>query len=494
MPASTCQPTVERAKPSMVFKDPDPRQIWLNEVRLDIHLQQAGQGRPLKVRTLLDGMDWSRYEQHYKPGGRRPYAPRAILGLIVYGLMQGISSLRTLESFARTDLGCQWITGGIFPDHSVIGRFIQRHEAELTGKGFEQLTARVLQATGSGVESVAGDGTVIEAMASRFQLMKAEALEAAIAQQREALATHEQPEDSAEHRRLEQLEQAHQTLVERQNKRRAKGKKADHIQVNLQEPAAYLQPQKDKKRFATSYKPSVLANTQRIVVAQAVDPASECGVVDDLLEQAQQHGEIDTALFDAGYFSQSVIEAAEKRNIELLCPEGRSVGDDWNKTSSRYYAKSLFQYDPEQDCYYCPQGNRLTPREQYRGNEQHPGYTLYATAACGTCPHKGDCTRSAKGRRIKRYTVDDAKDALREKMQQPATRERYVKRQGMVEPVFGYLRYQQGFNRFRRKGLGGVRVEFSLHLMAYNLARAWAIGALLRFRTCILLRMRPLVA
>ena len=61
-------------------------------------------------------------------------------------------------------------------------------------------------------------------------------------------------------------------------------------------------------------------------------------------------------------------------------------------------------------------------------------------------------------------------------MQQPQARERYIKRQAMVEPVFSHLRYRQGLNRFRRKGLTGVRLEFSLHAMAYNLSRAVAVG------------------
>ncbi|WP_419591559.1 transposase, partial [Thiolapillus sp.] len=39
-----------------------------------------------------------------------PYAPRAMMGLILYGIMQGVSSLRQLERLARTDLGCMWIT------------------------------------------------------------------------------------------------------------------------------------------------------------------------------------------------------------------------------------------------------------------------------------------------------------------------------------------------------------------------------------------------
>jgi hypothetical protein len=40
--------------------------------------------------------------------------------------------------------------------------------------------------------------------------------------------------------------------------------------------------------------------------------------------------------------------------------------------------------------------------------------------------------------------------------------------------VFSHLRERQGLNRFRRRGLAGVRLEFRLHLMAYNLGRALA--------------------
>ena len=55
---------------------------------------------------------------------------------------------------------------------------------------------------------------------------------------------------------------------------------------------------------------------------------------------------------------------------------------------------------------------------------------------------------------------------------QPQARQRYHKRKGMVEPVFSHLRGQQGLNRFRRRGLAKVGLEFRLHIMAYNLARA----------------------
>ncbi len=59
-------------------------------------------------------------------------------------------------------------------------------------------------------------------------------------------------------------------------------------------------------------------------------------------------------------------------------------------------------------------------------------------------------------------------------MQHPAAKKAFKQRKAMVEPVFGYLRTVQGLNRFRRRGLASVKLEFSLHLLAYNLSRVVA--------------------
>jgi len=455
------------------FVDPDPRAILINQVRLDQYLNNAGQTAALKVRELLVGLDWEPFERDYQAGGRPPYSPRAMLGLVLFGIMHGNTSLRDLESCARTDLGCLWITGGIRPDHSVIGRFIQRHESVLSETFFETLTRQVLQVTGGGTSVVAGDGTVIEAAASRYRTVKAEALAEQLAKQRQAQA--EAPTAHGE-KALERLEQAQETLQQRQAARQARGK-AGAVQINPQEPEAVNQPQKDKKRFAPSYKPSVLANEQRVIVGVGLDASSETKVVAPMLDQAQQLGEVETALFDAGYFGAEVIDAAERREIELLCPEGQSHGESWNKRSEKYYPKSRYEYDPIEDAYRCPADALLRRCGAYKGNEGAPAYALYRTDACAQCAQRGACTRSEQGRKIKRYLSDDAKDALRTKLQDPQVRARYRQRQAMVEPVFAHLRYNQGLQRFRRKGLAAVRLEFNLHAMAYNLGRAVVLGS-----------------
>jgi hypothetical protein len=64
------------------------------------------------------------------------------------------------------------------------------------------------------------------------------------------------------------------------------------------------------------------------------------------------------------------------------------------------------------------------------------------------------------------------KEALRQVMAQPRARQVFAQRKAMVEPVFSMLRERQGLNRFRRRRR--VRLEFRLHLTAYNLGRALA--------------------
>ena len=101
-------------------------------------------GKPIKVqitpgfsrthpsRVWFTEMDFRELESGYRPGGRRPYSPRSMLGLVLYGVMQGVTSLRELERLARVNLGCMWASGGITPDHSVIGRFLTQHESQLS--------------------------------------------------------------------------------------------------------------------------------------------------------------------------------------------------------------------------------------------------------------------------------------------------------------------------------------------------------------------------
>lgn len=457
------------------FLDPDPRAICIGAQRLDDYLHSQGLVEPLRVREFLRSLDWSGFEKVYKGGIREPYAPVAMMGLVLYALMRGVSSLRGLEELARLDLGCQWVTGGLMPDHSSLGKFLVRHQELLTEAFFEELTRGVLKRTGGSARSVAGDGTVVQAAASRYRSLKGEAARAAAqAARRQA---ENAPEDEGLQKRAEVCEQAAELAEAREAQRRDKGRKSEGGVVSPSEPEAVIQGLKNHA-IAPAYKGSVLANSQRIVVGQQVDPSHEVKVVKPMLRQAERIGKekVHQGRFDAGYFGTEMITLAIEEDLDLLCPEGRTLDrENWEKQSSKLFPKNRFLYDPQTDRYRCPGKQLLAPVGQYKGNETNPAYVLYQTLACATCALKSQCTTGENGRGIRRYEGDEAKEALRFVMKQEGARRAYAHRQAWVEPVFSELTGVQGFKRFRRRGLPRVKMEFALHVCAHNLCRLMAL-------------------
>jgi transposase len=449
----------------------DPRAIVIGTTPLEQYLRESGQVEAFTVAKLLDQQDWTEFEARYAHTGRPPYAPRLMLGLILYGVMQGTHSLRELERLARLDLGCMWVTGGIAPDHTNIGRFIILHEQSLTSSFFEALTRNVLKSTSSNGDRLAGDGTVIEAACSHYKRLKEEAIRERA--KKAAAALQEQPDNVAVQHEYEISQQCVEAYEERANARQRNSLSTDSLSVSATEPEAVIQRIKRTKGFAASYKPSILANRDRIITAMAIDPSSETKAVEPLLKQSARVLGHDPkeVLLDAGYFDDGVIAATLKRDISLLCPDGRTPGQAKQGT---VFSKAQFEYQPTDDTYRCPAGQTLVFIKAYAPTATKHAQRRYGTSACAECSMKSSCTKQ-KSRKIMRLARDDERDALREVMRQPQAKAIFRQRKAMVEPVFSHLRGQQGLRRFRRRGMAAVMREFALHALAHNLSRAVAL-------------------
>jgi transposase len=485
-PTSSKAPHLKTARSSgRRFVTGNAEAIFIGPIRLKEYLKQAGQKVPFIVADLLDQQDWSEFEERYAARGRAPYAPRAMLGLILMGVMQGLSSLRELERLARLDLGCMWVTGGIAPDHANIGRFIVMHEEAISKGFFESLTRSILKATKSVSDRLAGDGTVIEAACSYYNLLKAEAIKQKIAE-----AQKDRDENDGDGESQTELDkQVMEIYEQRALARKRSGSSTDTLSISPTEPEAMVQRLKRGKGLAASYKPSVLANENRIITAMEVDPSSETKPIAAMMDQSarvvgEQAREL---LLDAGYFDDGVIAATLERDVSLLCPDGQKPGIP---KACKVFPKSSFHYDPSTDTYRCPAGELLKLVKINLGTQSTREHRLYATKACATCASRASCTKM-KSRRIKRHAEDEQRDALREVMQQRQVQAIFARRQVMVEPVFSHMRGQQGLHRFRRRGLKAVKREFALHVLAYNMARAVALHRALFCAHRIVLRDVP---
>ncbi len=453
----------------------DPSLISVSGTKLEELLKLAGQDAPLVVSKLLDEQDWSVFEGRYAATGRAPYAPRLMMGLILYGVMQGVHSLRELEKMARLDLGCMWVAAGIRPDHTNIGRFITMHHESLTQEFFESLTRSILKACGSKSNRLAGDGTVIEAACSHYKLLKEEALKARLEHARQRQA--KKPDDAALKAELAELEDCLKIFEERKAARVYRGKDPEKLRISAQEPEAMVQPTKRGRGVCPSYKPSALANEDRVITAFAMDASNENKVVEVMLDQSERvvGTAVKELLLDAGYFEDSVIAATLARDISMLCPEGRTP--EQPKAGTLFH-KSQFAFDEKTQTYRCPAGQIMIKIESCSGKGKTRKYDLYGGADCSNCPIRAKCTEAKTGERcVKRFPEDEQRDALRVVMEHPQARKIFRQRKAMIEPVFSHLRGQQGLNRFRRKGISAVTREFALHAMAHNLSRAVALLA-----------------
>jgi transposase len=472
MPEDEGRPGKERTQTPPNFLDPSPERIFVGELSLGKYLEQNGFGWVVRLREWIFKSDWSPFVSAYTGMGRKAVHPGILMGLIVYGMLQRQWSLRDLEKLARRDVGAWWICGGLHPDHSTIGKFISMHAQVLTETYFVSLTKMLVKHLNLSAADVAGDGTVVEAWGSRFKNLKAEALrEAAQEARKQAIAN---GQDTKAAVKADHLEQAAEVAQQRLENVTGKGGKEDSVRVCLTEPDAMVQPLKNKAR-RPSYKPSVFANKERLIVGQALHPSNEPEMVRPMLEQ---HTQIFDALpsrllLDGGYCTFGILGLAVDLDLDLLCSAGREDDADGGKGDSdkASFSKRDFHYDEQTDSYLCPTEHCLCKRG---GVQVHKGRKLqkYQCDLPADCPCRDSCTGSKQGRTIIRYEDEPLKEAMRKVLAHPKAREKSRRRKWMVEPVFSVLQDRQGLRKFHRRGVGKVKVEFALHCVAYNLGRA----------------------
>jgi transposase len=471
----------EGARPKKVrvgateFLDATPWHLYIGDERVDEYLKKRGLGWVVQMREELHKVDWSSLELNYLGMGRPPYHPRMMMGLIVYAVLKQKWSLRAIEELAVADVGAWWLCGGQQPDHSTIGEFLIRHRVEITKEFFEALVRGLVKRKGIKNGVVAGDGTVIEAAASRFELLSQEAAEQAASQAKDAVER--QPHDAELEQQAQQAEEVACVARQRAAERVRKGRKAtqDARLVSPIEPQAVVQRCKDGRQ-RPSYKPSVLVHESGLIVSQVVEPSSECAAMPELLDQYQQAFGADplSLLLDAGYHSIEVLAPIAARQIDVLCPAGTTLDGQWERKGNKEkFGKNKFAFDPEEDRYQCPAGHWLTPSKVYKDVATGLNARKYRTKQCSGCQLRSKCTQNKQGREIVRFEGEEIKQMMAEVLAQSRARRRYRMRREIVERIFAELGWRQGLHRFHRRALDGSKLEFGLHCIALNLK--WAI-------------------
>jgi len=164
--------------------------------------------------------------------------------------------------------------------------------------------------------------------------------------------------------------------------------------------------------------------------------------------------------------------------------EGRTLTEEqWAAlplNNDKHISHLAFTYDPAQDAYRCPMGQRLaflrTSCKQAKwGQAQRRQYG--GCPACAGCPQAARCCKdAAKGRIVNRDQYEPCRERLRARMGSAPGQDRYRLRKQTVEPRFGQIKHVLGLRRFMRRGLDAVRTEWLMACTVVNigiLLRSW---------------------
>ncbi len=172
---------------------------------------------------------------------------------------------------------------------------------------------------------------------------------------------------------------------------------------------------------------------------------------------------------DAAYGTTENVAAVEKAGIRayIVLPKHDERGP--------LFGKNEFTYDAEKDLYTCPQGETLH-RQGLDYKQRSIRYAASRPSACNACPLRARCTKSAKGRWLRRSFEEGYLERVRGYGDTEPYRKAIRKRQVWVEPLFGEAKDWHGSRRFRLRSIEKVNVEALLIATGQNVKRLLAFG------------------
>jgi len=412
--------------------------------------------------------------------GRPPYHPGVLLRLYVYGYLNRIRSSRMLEREAQRNVEVMWLTRKLAPDFKTIATFRRDNRKAIQGvcRAFT-VFCRDLDLFSR--DLVAIDGSKFKAVNSRERNFTDRKLQQALKDIDQKIEAYLDELDANDEQEPDEPTLSAEQLKAKIRKLRGRLKKVKGLQrlmeetgesqISLTDPDARSMPVGGGRVTDVGYNVQVAVDPKHklIVEHEVTNAVTERGLLSKMALRAKEALGVERleVLTDMGYYDGLQVKTCLEAGITPYIPKPNTSAN----TQLGLFGKEDFRYDPENDCYGCPAGERLTFR--FQSTEQGRERRTYATSACAHCALKPQCTRSSQGRRITRWTYEDLLEDMQRRVR--ASPEKMRLRKQLVEHPFGTLKraWNQGY--FLTRGLENVRAEMSLTILAYNLKRVMKI-------------------
>jgi len=204
-----------------------------------------------------------------------------------------------------------------------------------------------------------------------------------------------------------------------------------------------------------------------------VNDETDCSQLIPQLEQVKANTSRypDELSADNSYYTEENLMYLVEKRIDGYIPDENTIRKIKGK-SIRDYQKEELKYNDEGDYFECQFG-RITFRYNYFDRSKGKEVWIYKGENCRQCPSQSSCVKNRKGIKVVKCIIPEK---IRIEMLNRVRSEEGIKKYNLrrkLEKVFGHFKLNLGLRQFLTRGLRGVRVEFDLACIAYNLKRIW---------------------
>ena len=433
----------------------------------------------------------------YAVGGRPSVDPTVFFKLQLALFFEDLRSERQLMEVVADRLSLRWYVGydlyEPLPDHSSLTRIRERYGVEVFRGFFERVVEMCVEAglvwgrelyfdatkveADASVESMRPRLTVEEHLSELFPSEEEDEQEVSLGKR--SLPEVEQPSNVTNvtplHGELGDLGSETDTeprdwisangRPQREVTRNYYKRQADYY-MSTTDPDASMMRRAGRGSHPGYHAHYVVDGGKARVILQALVTPSEVMENQPMLDLLQRscfrwHIRPRQVTDDTTYGTLENIKAIEDAGIRAYLP----LADFEGRTS--FFGKSQFVYDADRDLYVCPQGEEL--RRYTLINRDRA--VSYKAAACNACPLKSDCTKSSKGRLVRRSFDEAYLELVRGYHLTEPYKKAIRKRKVWVEPMFAEAKCWHGLRRFRLRTLEKVNTEALLVVAGQNLKR-----------------------
>jgi transposase len=502
-----------------------PNQLVLFPQRID---KDIAENDPVRIISgIIDGLKLDNIQKLYKEAGRSPYHPRMMLKVIIYAYMNNIYSCRRIEKLLRRDIHFIWLAGYEKPDFITINRFRNRVKKEINGI-FTRIVLLLAEKGFITLDTEYVDGTKIEAKSNKYTFVWRKTVERNRAKLMEKISVLlEQIDDSIVHDQtdrdepvefspsmLEGLVSELQTSIDKtavpENKEQKAEKREKERQLRqlrahrdkLREYDCHLGILGDRNSYSkTDHDATFMRMKEDAMNNGQTKPGYNLQIGTEnqfITDFALFPNPTDTLTFipfcnsfmkrychfplkevaDSGYGSEENYRFMEENDMEAFVKYNRFHIEQRPRYVQDPFRQESFYYNKDEDYYVCPMGQHLR-RIGTRMGRTASGYVTqsarYRAQRCEGCPLRCRCFKAKGNRTIEvNYRLNGYKCKARERL----TSEEGIRQRGRrcIEPeaVFGQIKYDMAYKRFRHFGKDKVTMDFAFFAIAFNLKKMCA--------------------